>query len=76
MPNSSEQEPLTDSQVTGSRDDSTFREKLKQPRFWFLWMLRFCVFAVTGSLSVRITSLFIHKVLGMDGKIYATYSLQ
>lgn len=68
MPNPSEQEPLTASQITASRNDLTFKEKLRQPNFWFTWIVRFCVFAVTGSVSVRITSLLVHKVLGIDGK--------
>lgn len=62
-----EQQPLTEHDITSQNQASTFKEKLKQPRFWLIWLLRLVVFSVTGSLSVRLTSLFVHNALGMDG---------
>jgi hypothetical protein len=67
MPIPDEQQPLTGHEVTNQNRESTFKEKLKQPRFWLIWLLRLVVFSVTGSLSVRLTSLFVHNALGMDG---------
>ncbi|KAH8548644.1 hypothetical protein BGW37DRAFT_170594 [Umbelopsis sp. PMI_123] len=67
MQNPNEQESLTGHEITENSQKLGFKEKLKQPRFWFSWIIRLVVFSLTGSLSVRITSLFVHNVLRMDG---------
>jgi hypothetical protein len=69
MPIPDEQEPLT-GEITDQDQESTLREKLKQPRFWLIWFIRLVVFSVTGSLSVRLTSLFVHNVMRMDGTFF------
>ncbi|KAI9283850.1 hypothetical protein BC943DRAFT_94693 [Umbelopsis sp. AD052] len=68
MPIPEEQEPLTGHELADQSQESTLKEKLKQPRFWIVWFIRLVVFSLTGSLSVRLTSLFVHNVLGMDGE--------
>lgn len=67
MADSTEQDSLTAHQHEQPEPVLTLKEKMKQPRFWFIWLVRLLVFSITGSLSVRLTSLFVHKVLGMDG---------
>lgn len=69
MADSTEQDSLTAHQHEQPEPVLTLKEKMKQPRFWFIWLVRLLVFSITGSLSVRLTSLFVHKVLGMDGEL-------
>jgi cytoskeletal protein RodZ len=69
MTDSTAHESLSGNQHEHSERTPTLKEKMKQPRFWFIWIVRLLVFSITGSLSVRLTSLFVHNVLGMEGKL-------
>jgi hypothetical protein len=38
-------------------------------KYWFIWFWRLCIFAITGSSSIRLTRLLLTRLLHLNGKV-------
>ena len=64
-----ETDPLVPEATLGAiaeASNESWRVRTHSWRFWWTWFVRLVVFSLTGSLSVRLTSLFVH-VVGFKG---------
>lgn len=40
----------------------------KDWKYWLIWFWRFCIFAMTGSCSIKVTKLVLARLFHMNGK--------